>query len=82
MLTGRKLLNCFLGLGLFLSIVTSPADAVQGPEPTSGQRPQFHRIEQPQPLKMSVTLGGFALIGLELWWFQFSQTKAQQAKIR
>jgi len=82
MLIGRKLLNCFLVLGLFLSIVTSPADAVQRPELTSGQRRQFHHIEQPQLLKMSITLGGFALIGLELWWFQFSQTKVQQTKIR
>ncbi|MGK7878407.1 MAG: cupredoxin domain-containing protein [Xenococcaceae cyanobacterium] len=44
-------------------------------EPTS----KFLRIEQPFPLKVGVTLGGLALIGIELWWFLFSKTKSQQA---
>ena len=82
MLADRRLLNCFLSLGLFLGLVTSPADAVKMPKFSSGQSPLFHRIEQPLSLKMAVTLGGFALIRLELWWFQFSQTKAQQDKKR
>lgn len=29
----------------------------------------FQRVEQPLPLKLGVTLGGIALIALELWWF-------------
>jgi plastocyanin domain-containing protein len=37
------------------------------------QTSQFPRIEQPLSLKVSVTLGGIALIGLELWWFLLSR---------
>ena len=40
---------------------------------------QFSRIEQPLPLKLFVTLGGFGIIGAEVWWFLFSQTKSKQA---
>ena len=82
MVTGRKLLKYVLSLGLFLGFVTSQAEAAQMSESTSGHRPQFHRIEQPSSLKIGVTLGGLALISLELWWFQFSQTKTQQDKMR
>ena len=82
MLTGRKRLNFFLSLGLMLSLATSPADAVHTPESASGQGAQLHRIEQSPSLKIGVTLGGLALISLELWWFQFSQPKAQQDKKR
>jgi len=52
---------------------------MQMEQPTSGTETQFRRIEQPLALKMAVTLGGATLIGLELWWFLFSKTKAQQA---
>jgi plastocyanin domain-containing protein len=31
-------------------------------------------------LEVGVTVGGIALIGLELWWFLFSKTQSQQAK--
>ncbi len=41
-----------------------PAHATQ-PATTN----QFRRIEKPLGLKIAVTLGGLALIGLELWWF-------------
>jgi plastocyanin domain-containing protein len=34
---------------------------------------QFQRIEQPLGNKVAVTVGGLGLIGLELWWFLFSQ---------
>jgi plastocyanin domain-containing protein len=32
-------------------------------------------------LKIGITLGGTGLVGLELWWFLLSRTKAQQAQI-
>lgn len=46
---------------------------------SSEKRVQFPRIHQPLALKVAVTLGGLGLIGLELWWFLFSKTKAQAA---
>jgi plastocyanin domain-containing protein len=46
--------------------------------PRVEQTSQFQRIEQPLWLKAAVTAGGFGLIGLELWWFVFSQPKRQR----
>ncbi|MDJ0706179.1 MAG: hypothetical protein QNJ46_23150 [Leptolyngbyaceae cyanobacterium MO_188.B28] len=82
MLTSRKLLNYSLSLGLFLGLITGHADAVETSKSISGQSRRLHRIEQPLFLRIGVTLGGSALIGLELWWFQFSHTKTQQNKMR
>ena len=42
--------------------------------------PQFRPIEQPLAPKAIVTLGGLGLIGLELWWFLWSQPKTQNSK--
>jgi plastocyanin domain-containing protein len=39
------------------------------PAHSSEQTSQFHHIEQPLGLKIGVAIAGFALIGLELWWF-------------
>jgi plastocyanin domain-containing protein len=39
------------------------------PAHSSEQTSQFHYIEQPLGLKIGVAIAGFALIGLELWWF-------------
>lgn len=50
------------------------------PASSSEETTQFRRIEQPLGLKVGVTLGGIALIGLELWWFLLSKTKAAQAE--
>ncbi|TVP64244.1 MAG: hypothetical protein EA343_05895 [Nodularia sp. (in: Bacteria)] len=54
-----------------LSIGTASAAM---PTHSSGETSQFQAIEQPLGLKVGVTLGGIALIGLELWWFLFSKT--------
>ena len=42
------------------------------------QADRFQRIEQPFPLKLAVTVGGLSLIGLELWWFIFSQNVSKK----
>jgi len=47
--------------------------------PRSPESSQFQRIDQPLGTKVAVTLGGLGLIGLELWWFLFSQPKARKA---
>jgi plastocyanin domain-containing protein len=40
----------------------------------------FRRLEQPLGLKIGVSAGGLALIGLEVWWFLMSKPKSQRAK--
>ena len=76
MLSKSQTLRHFMGLGLLLSITSSvPAIAATSAE-MSTQNTQFRQIEQPLVLKLGVTLGGAALIGLELWWFVASKNKA------
>ena len=65
-------------LSTILLLGTIEIAVAQQPETPTGDR--FQSIEQPLPLKIGVTLGGMALIGLELWWFLGSQTQAQTAK--
>ena len=81
MLTSRKFLNHVLTLGLLLGVVVGSAAGAQASESAQEQTTQFRRIEQPLLLKIGVTLGGLGLIGLELWWFQFSKTEVEQAKM-
>ncbi|HIK49653.1 MAG TPA: cupredoxin domain-containing protein, partial [Oscillatoriales cyanobacterium M59_W2019_021] len=68
-------INFLSSIALLGSMETAVAKI---PEPPTGDR--FQLIEQPLPLKIGVTLGGIALIGLELWWFLGSKTQAQAAK--
>ena len=77
MLNKKKILANLAGIGFFLA-VTSPKVIAQMPVPQQ-ENVQFRRIEQPLGLKVAVTLGGISLIGLELWWFLFSKSKAVQA---
>ena len=41
---------------------------------------EFRRIEQPLGLKAGIAAAGLGLVGVELWWFLFSKTKAETAK--
>lgn len=78
MVSKKKLLRHFCSVGLLLSIASiAPVKAAppEGTMPTS----KFRQIEQPFEVKLGVTLGGLALIGLELWWFLLSKTQAQEA---
>ncbi|HAA31985.1 MAG TPA: hypothetical protein DDW76_04120 [Cyanobacteria bacterium UBA11369] len=81
MFSNKKLLGSLVGLGFLLG-TTSGVAVAQMPAEHSEQTGEFRRIEQPLGLKVGVTLGGLALLGLELWWFLFSKTKAQQADFR
>jgi plastocyanin domain-containing protein len=65
-------------LGLLFAMDSSIA-AAEMPKHSLTQTNQFRRIEQPLALKIGVTLGGLGLIGLELWWFIFSKSKAKKA---
>ncbi|MEH1937931.1 MAG: hypothetical protein V7L14_30335 [Nostoc sp.] len=54
---------------LVLLTGTSGVTLAEMPAHSSEQTSQFQRIEQPLGLKVGVAIAGFALIGLELWWF-------------
>lgn len=62
-----------------LAVLFGTAEASLAKAESTESSPKFSRIEQPLPLKIFVTLGGFGLIGAELWWFLFSQSKSQTA---
>jgi len=68
-------------IGLVVLMFTvSAGPAVSMSSEHSSTNPQFRPIEQPLALKAIVTLGGLGLIGLELWWFLWSQPKAQKTE--
>ncbi len=80
MLHKRQILRRLIGLGLLLSMTSSfPATAATSAD-MSAHTVQFRQIDQPLALKFGVTLGGVALISLELWWFVLSKNKALQTK--
>ncbi len=81
MFNQKKILSGIAGVGFFLSVASGTALAQKPLEmPTSKQENvQFRRIEQPLGLKFAVTLGGIALIGLQLWWFLLNKSKVVQA---
>ncbi len=59
-----------------LALLLGSTSSVLAATETQISRSTIHKIEQPLSVKVSVTLGGLGLIGLELWWFLFSQKKA------
>ena len=68
-------------IGLVVLMFTvSAGPAVSMSSEHFSTNPQFRPIEQPLALKAIVTLGGLGLIGLELWWFLWSQPKAQKTE--
>ncbi|MEH1783653.1 MAG: hypothetical protein V7L26_32145 [Nostoc sp.] len=56
-------------IALVLLTGTSSVAFAEMPAHSSEQTSQFQRIEQPLGLKVGVAIAGFALIGIELWWF-------------
>ncbi|MGK7872292.1 MAG: cupredoxin domain-containing protein [Xenococcaceae cyanobacterium] len=74
----NQIWSSLISLGLLLGV--AQIAAAEMPETESESTSQFRRLEQPLPLKVVVTLGGLALIGVELWWFLFSKSKAQSAQ--
>lgn len=84
MFSKKKIVRSLAGLGFLVGVTSSVAIAQMphGKLPNSSQEQttQFRRIEQPLGLKVGVTAGGIALIGLELWWFLWSQTKSRSVQ--
>lgn len=68
--------SILLGVTSGRALAQMPHDEMNG-NPTV--QPEFQRIDQPLWLKGAVTIGGFGLIGLELWWFLLSKPKSRQA---
>jgi plastocyanin domain-containing protein len=78
MLNNKLLWASLTACGLLVSTGSkSVAMPTHSPEHTQ----EFRFIEQPLELKVGVTMGGLALIGLELWWFLLSKspTKRKQS---
>ena len=85
MFNKTKIYGSLAGLGFLLSltpnIVLAQNVEVEMPASAGEQTSQFQKIEQPISLKLAVALGGLGLIGAELWWFMFSKTKSQKARV-
>lgn len=81
MLKTKYFFGYIINLSLLFFLLGNPQNAMAKMPETEVEIPsQFTKIEQPLPLKIGITLGGIGLISLELWWFLFSKTKAQQAE--
>ena len=74
MVDRKAIVRSFASLGFLLGITSGGAIAqmpTEIPAESLEQTSQFRYIEQPLELKVGVTLGGIALIGLEVWWFLY-----------
>ncbi|MBE7380464.1 MAG: cupredoxin domain-containing protein [Leptolyngbya sp. SIO1E4] len=72
-------LSGLISLGLLLGLaIGTPAQMHD--DRAAPRTDEFRPIEQPLWIKALVTGGGLGLIGLELWWFLFSQSKTRKAK--
>ncbi len=68
--------------GIFLSILIGNCAPVRSMEThAEPANNQLRTIEQPLLTKWWLLRGGLALIGLELWWFLLSKSKAKKATI-
>ena len=86
MINKTKILGSLVGLGFLLVFTPNTALAqkdmeVEMPVAEGEQTSQFQKLEQPLSLKIAVAVGGLGLIGAELWWFMFSKTKSQKARV-
>ena len=70
-----------LFISLALSVLMANSVQSRPSESHSESSNKFSKIEQPLPVKVGVTAGGIALIGLELWWFLISKPKAKKAQL-
>ncbi|MFB2893733.1 cupredoxin domain-containing protein [Aerosakkonemataceae cyanobacterium BLCC-F50] len=83
MLSKKVIFSNVVALGFLLGISSGVAATQMPMEMTHSiteKNVQFRKINQPLGLKLGVTLGGLCLIGLELWWFMFSKSKARKAE--
>ncbi|MEL7037371.1 MAG: hypothetical protein AAFO04_17380 [Cyanobacteria bacterium J06592_8] len=70
----QVLLSLILATSVQAASPTSASPTSASPTPE-----KFHQIQQPVPIKIAVTTAGLGLMGLEIWWFMFSKSKAKKA---
>lgn len=80
MLNKKIIISNLATYGIMLSLATTTAIANPNHETEKKQTAKFQTIEQPLSIKTAVTLGGIALIGMELWWFVISKPKSKKAE--
>lgn len=80
MLNKGRILGTLAGVGLLLGKVSGVA-AAEMPMDYSAPQGEFERIEQPLGVKLGVGAVGLFLIGIELWWFLYSQPKAKSSSL-
>jgi len=73
--TKHLFLSSLTGVMISLTSLFSPVTAAE-----TNQDSRFQTIQQPLTVKLLVTAGGIGLIGLELWWFLFSEKTAKKAE--
>lgn len=70
---------CLANLGIILGSSVSravPATLHQTYSSIILPTNKFQHIDQPLDNKVTITLGGLGLIGLEIWWFLLSKSKS------
>jgi len=82
-----QVLTCLGGTRIALALLTvglalgTPhplqAESIESHAMPTEQTERFQPMDQPPLVKGVVTVVGLALIGLELWWFLFSRSKAE-----
>ncbi len=79
----QRILNSLLGLSLGVTIALPALAQMPHGSTTKSSAPatqQFQRIEQPLWTKLLVAGAGMGLVGLELWWFVWSQPEAHRSE--
>ncbi len=71
----KWMVGSLLSIGVLLGTTHTARAQISGADTS-----EFRRIEQPLGLKIGIAAAGASLIGLELWWFLLSKTKAQTAQ--
>lgn len=67
-----------LSLGVLWSEIVAAKPHPEMSSEMNSKSDSVQIIHQPFALKAAVTAGGVALIGLELWWFLFSQPQKKE----
>lgn len=81
MLKTTAIISTIVSLGLLLGAKTLTLPLhTHSPQnhPETQTKSQFQFIPQPLEKKVTLTLIGIGLIGLEIWWFLLSKPKSQK----
>ncbi|TAF06272.1 MAG: hypothetical protein EAZ77_12515 [Nostocales cyanobacterium] len=76
MLNKKTIISSLATYGIMFNLATTTAIANPNHATEKKQTANFQTIEQPLSIKTTVTLGGLALIGMQLWWFLIRKPKS------